>query len=408
MTPAGRRSELLVSLRDPQRFAKPLVVPYGVALAASLMNGRRTLSEIRAAFAERVGAPVEMENLRHIVRLLDGLHYLAGPRFEQYRRREVQAFLRSPLRKALLAGASYPRDPEKLRRQVRSYFTADGGPGPAPRAPARRGKPLAAVISPHIDFARGGRTYAWAYRELAARCRAETLVIFGTAHHPLRGLFSVTRKDFATPRGVVRTDQQFIDRLADDLSRSVAGRTMDLFDDELAHRGEHSIEFQAVFLQMLFGRRRPLQIVPVLVGSQREWIERGELPAHDAGVQAFLAAVRTAAEGCPGGVCYIAAADLAHIGPQFGDPDPLDAKRLAAQARHDAQLLRTVCRGRADDFFRRLAANGDHTRVCGLAPIYTMLSLIQPAAGRLLHYDQAVAADGTSCVSFAALAFDQP
>jgi len=52
-----------------------------------------------------------------------------------------------------------------------------------------------------------------------------------------------------------------------------------------------------------------------------------------------------------------------------------------------------------------IAAVQDRNRICGLAPTYTMLQAMQPARGEILKYDQAVATDRTSCVSFASVAF---
>ena len=44
-----------------------------------------------------------------------------------------------------------------------------------------------------IDFPRGGRTYARAYRELLERSDAEVFVILGVAHQPCDRRFVLTR-----------------------------------------------------------------------------------------------------------------------------------------------------------------------------------------------------------------------
>ena len=82
---------------------------------------------------------------------------------------------------------------------------------------------------------RGGAAYAHAYAELLTRERPELVVILGTSHYgPGPQLFTGTRKDYATPLGVVRTDRGFVDRLA---ARYNEGA---LFEQELLHRNEHS------------------------------------------------------------------------------------------------------------------------------------------------------------------------
>jgi len=367
-----------------------------------------TLSEIQSAFQSQTKAQVALSDLEAVVRRLDGAYLLLGERFEQHRRRQEEGYLGSPVRPASHAGRAYPDEPEALRRQLADMFTCDGGPGAIDPSAAPQGRRLCGVLSPHIDPNRGGATFAWTYKTVVEHSDADLFVVFGTAHNPMEQLFSVTGKDFDTPLGVVHTDGQFIGRLAEHLASSVAGRQIDLFADELAHRFEHSIEFQAVFLQYVLGRKRRkkgFRIVPVLAGSFQEFLAEGISPEGSPEVQAFLAAIRAAAEEQPGGVCYISAADFAHLGQRFGDEWLLDEKRLAKQSADDRRLLEAVCQCDSAGFFRHVAEREDRSRICGLSPTYTMLEVMAPSRGQLLKYDQALEPDGTSCVSFASVAF---
>src|SRR5262249_15897678 len=147
--------------------------------------------------------------------------------------------------------------PDGLRRQLRRLFTAENGPG-LPREPQPDGR-LRAALVPHIDYQRGGVSFAWGFKELFERTDASLFVIIGTSHYsPHR--FTLTRKNFKTPLGVVPTDQQYIDRLVKHYGNG-------LFDDELCHLPEHSIELEVVFLQYLYEQRRDIRIVPLVVGS---------------------------------------------------------------------------------------------------------------------------------------------
>src|SRR5262249_40079854 len=161
-----------------------------------------------------------------------------------------------------------------------------------------------------------GPVYTWAYRELVERCDAELFVIFGVAHQPCANRFALTRKHFETPLGVVATDRDFVDRVA-----AHAGRQ--LFEDEAAHRPEHSIEFQAVFLKYLLEGRR-FAIVPILVGSFLDLMSAGVDPIQSSEVRRFVEAVQAVERDCAKKVAYIGGIDLSHVGPEFGDPDPVD------------------------------------------------------------------------------------
>jgi AmmeMemoRadiSam system protein B len=392
-------------LSDPEGFGNTVEVSAQTALLTTLMNGEQTLTEIQREFQRCAGGRVSLVDLKALIAELDRVHLLEGPRFEDYRLACIHDYLDHPTRVAAHAGGAYAGEEDALKEQLAELFAGPTGAAAINRNTRTSGQRLCGVISPHIDLHRGGPVYTWAYQAIAEQSKADLMVIFGTSHGPMDQMFTVTRKDFETPLGVVKTDRAFIDGLADRLAADPEGQTVDLFEDELAHRLEHSIEFQTVFLQYLLGRQRPFQIVPVLVGSFYQQVETGTQPDKVPEVRAFIRAMRAAAEAYRGQICFISGADLAHIGPHFGDEELLNPERLKAQADDDHQLLAAACRGDAAAWFQRVADCGDRNRICGLSPTYTLLQVLAPSRGQLLRYDQAVEPDGSACVSFASLAF---
>jgi AmmeMemoRadiSam system protein B len=256
------------------------------------------------------------------------------------------------------------------------------------------------VISPHIDFQRGGHTYARSYRTILEHSSAEVFVILGVSHQPCRNRFVLTYKDFETPLGRARTDRTYVERLA-----AVAGSH--LFDDEIAHRLEHSIEFQVVFLQYILGEKRDYTIVPILVGSFHDLLVRGVDPIQHPEVRKFIDAMNAAESSCGKPVLYIGGIDLGHIGSDFGDYGLLEDARLDQLRDNDTAMLNHAAMGDAASWFSLAAAAGNRWRICGLAATYTMLHAMGPTRGTLLHYDQATNAERTCCVSFASLAFER-
>jgi AmmeMemoRadiSam system protein B len=223
--------------------------------------------------------------------------------------------------------------------------------------------------------------YAWAYRELAERCDADLFVIFGTCHAGLREPFALTRKPYETPLGAAPADPDFIEAL-------VKRARHDCFASELGHRGEHSIEFQAVFLRYLFGRRRDFTIVPILASFAHEALARGQRPGDDPCVMAFLDAIAETAEAQRRRVAFVAGADLAHVGPRFGDPTPVSEAELRRIEREDRAMLEPVITGDAEGFFSSIEADGDRRRICGFSPIYAMLHCLPGVRGTVRHYAQ--------------------
>jgi hypothetical protein len=209
----------------------------------------------------------------------------------------------------------------------------------------------------------------------------------------------LTRKHFDTPLGLVKTDVGYVDRLA-------AHAGPHLFDDEMAHRTEHSVEFQAVFLQYLLGGRRDFTIVPVLVGSFHDLMGDADAPIETDEVRRFVDALRAAEAESGKKVAYIGGIDLCHVGPEFGDRDPVDGATLREVERFDGAMLGHAAANDPESWFRTAARVNNRWRVCGLAATYTMLHAIGPARGRLLKYSQAVDPRRTCCVSFASLTFE--
>ena len=392
--PVEQDGERYLALRDPAGYTSSVVMlPVGLLDIVALFDGEHGITDIQAEIMREHGELVTRGHIEKLMTALDEQGFLDNPAFAARREATDRAFLESALRPARHAGGAYADDPERLRQAMDGFFARPAGPGPVEPF---RGGGLRGLVAPHIDFHRGGPAYAWAYRELAERGEADLFVIFGTCHAGMAHPFALTRKDFATPLGPARTDRDFVEALA-----RHAGQ--DCFGSELAHRNEHSIEFQAVFLQYLYAGRREISIVPVLTSFVHEALARGRRPQDDPRVPRFLEALGETIAASGRRVAFIAGADLAHMGPRFGDPAPVTPAELAAIDREDREMLAAVAAGDAEAFFEGARRDDDRRRVCGLSPIYTLLRALGGAPGTLRRYGQWPDPDGV--VSFASVVF---
>jgi AmmeMemoRadiSam system protein B len=384
-----------VALRDPAGYTPSVVMlPPPLLEVVALFDGEHSIVDIQAELMRRHGELVTREHLEKLLTALDEHGFLDSPAFAERRAAIDRVFLDAPRRPAAHAGGAYAGDAAALRAAMDGFFTSPDGPGPV--GTPNGGGPVRGLVAPHIDFHRGGPAYAWAYRELAERGDADLFVIFGTCHAGMADPFALTRKDFDTPLGPARVDGDFVDALA-------RRARQDCFASELAHRNEHSIEFQAVFLQYLYAGRREVRVVPVLTSFVHEALLRRRRPEDDRRVRAFLDALTetVAASGRP--VAFIAGADLAHMGPRFGDPQPVSADELAAIGREDRAMLESVAAGDAEAFFESVRRDNDRRRICGLSPIYTLLRALGGARGTLRRYGQWPDPEGV--VTFASLVY---
>jgi AmmeMemoRadiSam system protein B len=405
--PMEQQDQTLICLRDPSGLApEPIMLGMGAYFLVTLFDGTNSILDLQAAFSHRFGEVIPSEKVRELVAALDRAHFLDSPAFADRQRGAREEFRHSPARAAALAGLCYETEPSRLRAEIESFFERPNAPGRdalAASAPPTSKGGLAGLIAPHIDPRRGAAAYAWAYNELRRHQRPELIVILGTSHYGAGPeLFSATCKDYLTPLGAVPTDRAFVERLAARYADSHGG---ELFADEMLHRSEHSIEFQALFLAWALGVDG-YQVAPILVSSFHHMVREGESPARNARVARFLDALREELAAERRGVLILAGVDFAHVGRKFGDSFGVDDSVTERVRREDLALIETIKAGDPGGFFADIAREGDQRKICGLAPMYTQLELLSGRPARLLHYDIALEPQTDSLVSFASLAID--
>jgi AmmeMemoRadiSam system protein B len=192
-------------------------------------------------------------------------------------------------------------------------------------------------------------------------------------------------------------DLQLVDRIA-----SLAGDGARM--EDYAHAVEHSIEFQVVFLQHLYGP--DVRIVPILCGPFLEAMRGDDPPEGSPGVARMIDALRGIAVGEKGRVLFVLGVDMAHVGRRYGDRFAARAGQGAMDdvAAEDRSRLELVARGDAPGFWRLVRENRDPLKWCGASPLYTFLAAVPGVTGELLRYEQ-WNIDDQSVVSFAGLAF---
>ncbi len=386
-----------ICLQDPLRLTeKTAYLPASVYFIYALLDGKHSLTDIQVAYMRQFGELIFTDKVRQIIEELDENLLLDSPRFREHLDRMAQEFRSLKVRPASHAGLSYEVDFEKLWAQLKAFFTEPGGPG-LPREMNGSGRVVAA-IAPHYDIRGGGGPFfALVHKALAEECTTDLFIILGTAHTQTRNLFTLTALDFETPLGRAKTDAEFLGKLQEILGK-------DLREDELNHRTEHSVEFQVLFLQFALGGKRDFTILPVLCGSFHEMASLGRAPEDIPEFREFIDALRQASEATGQRPCYIASADLSHVGMRFGDKPPSSAFLREVEA-EDRNLLNHAARRDAAALFQWLCETEDRHRVCGFPSIYTLVSALEEGDGKLLRYGQQPDPGGESMVSFASMIF---
>jgi AmmeMemoRadiSam system protein B len=382
--PASAQGQPILVLQDPLQLSdKVAYLPQALAPMLALCDGSRTVNEVRASLMIRAGLSISTSDLQGILDQLDQVLLLENGRSAAAIRAAVEAYREAPYRTPSLAGAGYPADPQEIRGYLDMFLEDLDTTAPALQV---RG-----VISPHIDYERGGPVYAQVWSQAAEAVRdAELVIVLGTDHNGGDGRITLTRQTYATPYGVLPTDIGLVCELAERMGPELA------FGEELNHRNEHSIELAAVWLHHMRGGE-PCALLPILTGSFYQFVQGEGEPAESEVLNETISFLQEVLR--QKAAVVVAAADLAHIGPVFGGP-PVDVVGRAQLKLDDERLMETIYAGDAERFFQIIRAEGDRRNVCGLAPIYLSLKILEDTKGELVGYDRCVAdTHGTSFVS---------
>lgn len=150
------------------------------------------------------------------------------------------------IREPAVAGAFYPSDPDVLSDDVRGYLKKAA-------KEAIEGDTIG-LISPHAGYAYSGQVAACAYKLVEGMGFDDVVVIAPSHRWPFEGASIYHRGGFRTPLGVVPVDEGMCNEI-------MALDSRFRFIPE-AHLGEHSLEVQLPFLQVVL---KEYKLVPIVL-----------------------------------------------------------------------------------------------------------------------------------------------
>lgn len=376
--PVTKDGRQLVALRDPSMLVhQTMVVPMQVMGILQHFQGKHTLEEL----AGQTGGNIEQ--LTELVQNLDRLGLLWGPTFEQMeseRWEKLQAEGAFPVRGSSMLGENEPA----CRTALEEYFQETEDP--------ELEGPVVGIVAPHLDYERGWPNYAAAYYVLREMKPPDRVVVLGTNHGGLGDGVVLSELGFDTPLGRCRADRAVTDRLLEKLGRPVIA-------DQLDHLAEHSIELQLPWIQYCFGT---VPIVAALIPDPL--IEMIADDGQRVPLEPFVDVLSETLAEVGGETFYIASSDLSHVGPQFGEPRPVDDQRRLDVERHDRDMMSKFIAGDPEEFLSAMRWNKNPTRWCSIGNMTALLMLAQPRSVELIDYRQAYDERGVALVSSAAMA----
>ncbi len=386
-SPVPDRPGLLI--RDPFRYSDTtLIIPPVLVPCLQCFDGAQTELDVKTMLVRATGDLDTSELAAHLIGTLSRSGFLENEIFEHMRDERQRAFAAAPKRDAVHAGGAYPAEIEPLGVTLGRYMG---------EAQAAQMDGLVGIAAPHVSPEGGWQSYRAAYGMMSPAYRERTFVILGTSHYGEAERFGLTRKPFVTPLGESAVDVALVDWLEQQAAPAIQM-------EDYCHAVEHSIEFQVLFLQHLYGPH--IRILPILCGPYARSIYVGGRPEQDEAVRRFLGALGEMAAREGERLFWVLGIDMAHIGRRYGDTFTARADQGVLQevAARDRGRIERVADGDAEGFWNLVQEKRDDLKWCGSSPLYTFLKAVPQARGNLLRYEH-WNIDEQSVVSFGGMAF---
>lgn len=355
----------------------------------TLLDGTKTVRDLQAELMrQKGGILVDLHEVEDKLTKLDDAFLLDSDKFKRTKNKINADFISSKIRRCILDGRSYPKDPSALKKVLDNILAV------RPSVPPPEGK-IIALVAPHIGLTAGRHTYSSAYQMLK-HAAPSRVILLGIGHQMSGDLFCLTEKDFETPLGVVKNEPLLIRALRDSGKGVVA-------DTDLDHRSEHSLEFQIVFLQHLLGTES-FTVIPILCGSFHESLAAYNRKIYLNKTAQFLKKLKEVVMAPDKETLVVAGVDFSHIGLKFGHQMPAHYLESRATA-HDKNLLDYLSGMDADRFWEESITVEDQFNVCGFPAMVALLEVLPPCKSRIIDYQLHHENQAQSAVGFAAVVF---
>lgn len=389
VSPDPKQPGLLI--RDTFRYSDlMLVIPPPLVQSLACFDGARTDLELQEELEHSLSIPDSNHLAGQLIEALSKAGFLLDERYANLKEARHQAFAESLVREATYAGSAYPAELEPLQSLMQRYL------GATETAPGR----VIGIAAPHVSPEGGWQCYQAAYSALTPDLRDRTFVVLGTSHYGKPDKFGLTRKPFQTPYGTGTTNQRLVNQLADQPA---------VLMEDYCHAVEHSIEFQVLFLQAIYGP--DVRVLPILCGSFGRHVNEGGYPEDNDNVKRFLGALEEIAAREQERLTWVLGVDMAHMGVRYGDNfvARADEDEMTLVKERDEHRIARVLASDAQGFWNLVRENGDDDlKWCGSSAIYSFMKAVPQARGTLRRYEQ-WNIDEQSVVSFAGISFtDKP
>ncbi|MGA9672755.1 MAG: AmmeMemoRadiSam system protein B [Terracidiphilus sp.] len=385
LSPDPNQPGLLI--RDTFRYSDyMLVIPPPLISSLNFFDGIRTDLDLQTELTALLSIPESHDLATRLIESLRSAGFLVDETYARLKQARHLAFAESPVRVPVHMGSAYPSELAPLQDLMQRYLGSTESPH----------ERVIGIAAPHVSPEGGWQCYRAAYTALTPDLRDRTFVVLGTSHYGQPDKFGLTRKPFKTPYGTTTTHASLVAELA--------AQPAALMED-YCHAVEHSIEFQVLFLQAIYGPE--VRVLPILCGSFGRHVHEGAFPEDNDDVNRFLGALGEIADREKDRHIWVLGVDMAHMGMRYGDNfiARADQDQMTVVRERDQLRIDRVIASDATGFWSLVRENqDDDLKWCGSSAIYSFMKAVPQARGTLHRYEQ-WNIDEKSVVSFAGISF---
>ncbi|PKL80820.1 MAG: AmmeMemoRadiSam system protein B [Ignavibacteriae bacterium HGW-Ignavibacteriae-4] len=371
-----------IYISDPLLIAEPIALPFSYyPLIQTLMEGNKTAEEIAKDGAAKL-LNLSDDKLYTLLDNLVALNMIDTPS-TRMAIENMHSYTSGNVRNSYCHSFSYPENPTELKTFLNKILD---------KGMSLTDKSIKAILAPHIDLRleESWETYANSFLALKNVEEIDTVILLGTSHYRSTADFMFSKKDFQTPFGTAEVDHELLAEIE---------KNTEIVYDDIAHYKEHSIEFHLIFLQHLLNDKN-FKIVPILTGSPANYLNNKTTPDTSDKYNNTIDAIKNAVASTGKKILILSSGDLSHVGRKFGDDFPAATEQIRIKGEDEA-LIETLKNSNKNAFFTEINSVEDKNKVCGTAPFYAALSLVDDA--HIVHagYNQWHEVETESMVSFA-------
>lgn len=393
--PLEQGDKKLIMLKDSEGISDKIVLlPFESIGILNLLNGENTVKDIQSYILKETGILISENEIINFISQLESYGFIENESLNEKRKKIYEEFVNSNVRKEFHKGLSYPDNIIELTSFMSKFYSPAGN--------NTEHETITGLIVPHIDLIRGGDVYALGYSMLHKSIKPDLIIALGVSHYGGNSPLIFTKKSYQTPYGNMDTDLDVYSKI-----KNILWYEPD--EEEILHRREHSLEFQALWLKYIWRDEAP-KWLPVLVTDFSRFADKFSPSKVNTVNELFIKLENLLKElSKDRKILILSGVDFSHVGPRFGDNTEITVSVKNEIENKDKQIMKYITELDYDGFYEQVISTGNLTHICGLSAVYSSLRLIKSlkpdSKGEILGYKQADDPLG-GFVSFATIKFD--